>query len=85
MDKILCVSEIIFPFSDPRQQITDELRYMKTRLKGLVNVIDSHSVIYILLLNKSILLQEYDHARARNAHMYAEVLGYGLSGTMVAE
>ena len=30
--EILCVSEIIFSFNDPRQQITDELRYMKTRL-----------------------------------------------------
>ena len=30
MDKILCVSEIIFSFSDPRQYIGDELRYMKT-------------------------------------------------------
>ena len=34
MDKIFCVSEIIFSINDPRQLIADELRYMKTRLYG---------------------------------------------------
>ena len=46
MDKILCVSEIIFSFSDPRQQITDELRYMKTRLNSYTACPDSKSQSY---------------------------------------
>ena len=38
MGKIFCVSEIIFSINDPRQQIADELRHMKTRFYSAVTI-----------------------------------------------
>ena len=63
MDKILCVSEIIFSFSDPRQYIGDELRYMKTlslseakMAATTINVVISFGIIfscYLLFFKKT--------------------------------
>ena len=64
MDKILCVSEIIFSFSDPRQYIGDELRYMKTLCLSevkmaatAINVVNCFGIIfpsYFLFFKKSV-------------------------------
>ena len=46
MDKIFCVSEIIFSINDPRQQIADELRYMKTRPMITNSIISRIILVY---------------------------------------
>ena len=56
MDKIHCVSEIIFSFSGPRQQIADELRYLKTRLKPKFTlVVRIGDFLFLAYVNEYIL------------------------------